>query len=138
MAVLLAHDAKVPIEYINIIKSVRTALNAERLDDRRNQAIHGVHSDTKIPNAVKFTMPRWQEPRRTEVVTTDNLMQLGNRLIELQGEISIALNEIAKWKIRIAENRVKHAERKLAEASTPKFVKIAKRFYARTKSFVGN
>lgn len=135
MAILLARHIKAPVEYVKIIENVRKALRDERLTERRNQAVHGVHKDADTPDAVQLTMPRWSGARRTETVTAKDLAFLAIRLQELQRDITTATHEIFEWKMRVSENRLNHIKCEAAIADTPIVIKIAKNFYSRAQRF---
>ena len=138
MAINLARAAKTPAPMVQRIVAVRKALRDERLADRRNQAVHGVHKTCYQPDSIQLTMPRWPEPRRTETVTALELYQLSTRLSELGNEICAIGAEIHAWKIRVLENRVEHSKRQFAVANTPVIFKIAKSLYASAQGFWRN
>lgn len=111
MAINLARAGKTPVPLVQKIVAVRKALQDERLADRRNQAVHGVHKATEQPDSIQLTMPRWTEPKRTETVSTADLYQLSTRLAELGNIIWQVGEEIHAWKMRVLSNRLKHTKR---------------------------
>lgn len=130
MAINLARAAKVPVALIKRIESVRKALRDERLSDRRNQAVHGVHKAAEQTNSIQLTMPRWREPRRTETVSEADLYQLSVRLAELGKDIWSIGDDIHAWKMRVLDNRLEHTKRQLFVTNTPVILKLAKGIYA--------
>lgn len=138
MAILLARDAKAPEPMVKRIIAVRTALKDEKLADRRNQAVHGVHKEAARPDAIQLTMPRWAGDRRTQTVTALDMYDLAGRLAELQNEIWLVGEDIHAWKVRVADNRLKDAQSKLTIANTPVILKIAKSLYASAQSLWRN
>lgn len=133
MAILLARHHKVPEEYVRIIANVRKALQDERLSDRRNQAVHGVHKELE-GDSINLTMPRWKGNRRTERVSAQDLGRLAIRLQELQKEIIRSGDEIFNWKMRVANNRLEHLKREAEVTSTPIVAKITRNLYSRAKN----
>lgn len=117
LAINLARAAKVPVPFVKRIENVRKALREERLSDRRNQAVHGVHKAFSQPNSIDLTMPRWPEPRRTQSVSETDLHQLGVRLAELQKDIWSLGEAIHLWKMRMLENLPSRPDGKLEEIS---------------------
>lgn len=126
MAINLARAAKTPVQMVKRIEAIRTALREERLAERRNQAVHGVHKAAGRPDSIQLTMPRWSGPRRTETVSALDLYQLGTRLAELGIAIS-AVGDIHQWKMRVLDNRLERRQRQLAIEDTSTLMKIAKR-----------
>ncbi len=138
MAILLARDAKIPNDIVKRIEDVRKALREEKLTDRRNQAIHGVHKASGQPDSIDLTMPRWSGSRRTQTVTVMDLFSLSTRLAELGNEIWLIGEDVQAWKMRVLNNRLEHSKRQLAIANTPVILKLAKDAYASAKGFWRN
>ena len=130
MAINLARASKTPEPLVKRIIAVRTALKDEKLADRRNQAVHGVHKESSHADSIDLTMPRWSGDRRTQTVSTTDLYQLSLRLKELGDEIWSIGDEVQAWKMRVLNNRIEHSKRQLAVANTPIFLKITKGLYA--------
>jgi hypothetical protein len=132
MAINLARDAKVPVYLVKRLEAVRTSVR-DNFQDKRNQAVHGVHSAASDPDSVTFTMVRWFEPKRTQTVSAVDLYAVATGLHALMEETLAISDAIHEWRIKVLQNRIDHAERQLAESDTPVWFKAAQDVYGRIK-----
>lgn len=100
MALILAREAKWPQPLLKRIEAVRHALqrDGEKLAERRNQVVHGVHSDSEIPAHFKLTMVRWKGPKTTQDVSITDVRALALRLGEMAQEVWSIFDDYGVWK----------------------------------------
>lgn len=102
MAITLAREAGWPQRLVKRIEAIRKALQrgGEDLAARRNQAVHGVHKASELPEHVSLTMVRWRGPKETQDVSLSELHQLGVRLHELSEEAWSIFEAYGVWKFK--------------------------------------
>jgi hypothetical protein len=98
MAIALAEHVKAPPHIKSGIRQIRDTLTKEKLDDRRNQAIHGAHSASDDPSKVNLTMLRWRGDKRTKAVSALELAELGHTIAKLTATLHDLHQEIWRWK----------------------------------------
>jgi len=138
MAISLAKDAGAPNAILLPIRTVREAIRKERLDHRRNAIVHGVHAYPDDTDSVTLTLPRNEKSSRTQVVTTLELLELGQRFHALTEDTLRAGDQFFEWKIRVQQNRLEDAKRKLRSRNVPAAIRLAQNAYSRAKRFAGN
>ena len=97
MVINLARHFKAPKPITDRLVEIRKALQ-DGLSDRRNQAIHGVHADADAPDAVRLTMMRWAEAKRTQDVSVAELYQTGLDIKRLAEHALMVFVAIGEWK----------------------------------------
>lgn len=77
------------------LKAIRQELQ-NGVASRRNQAVHGAHSGGYTSGAVNLTMVRWSGARRKELVTYEDLIELTEKIYELQQQTLEVFNSIGE------------------------------------------
>lgn len=96
LAIRLAEYHRLPRDLTNELKEIRKAVQKD-VAERRNQAVHGAHSDADVLEAVNLTMVRWPEPKRTETVSLEDLIALTEEIHDLQVRTYRVFEEVHKW-----------------------------------------
>jgi hypothetical protein len=91
MAVNLARHHKMERKLLDRLTTIRVTITKEKLDDKRNQAVHGAHSDSTTPQHVKLTMARWSGDKRDQEISIAELHKTGLRLNDLANEAYLIL-----------------------------------------------
>lgn len=106
MAIKLAREARWPNRLIKPLENIRKAIQSgEKLGERRNLFVHGVHKDTDTPGEVSLTMARWSPDKRQQIVTLLDAVQLANRLAQLAQEADAVFGEYGVWKFGAKRER---------------------------------
>lgn len=137
IAINLARQAKLPGTYPARLDAIRKELRGG-LQDRRNQAVHGVHASSDIPDSMRLTIAKWPEPRRHQDVSVMDLYELGKRLSELGKEADEILNLIWQHRITGLENGFKDPKRDLLKGNASFWVKLTKHINSRVERWQGN
>lgn len=98
-AIALAEHKHAPRIAIQKLKCIRQTLQ-DGLADRRNQAVHGIHSASDDPTKVKLTMLRWKGNKREEERSVFELHETSQDIIALQKIAHEALDIIWEWQLR--------------------------------------
>ena len=96
MAINLARYAKIPNPLVNRIVAVRKGLQ-DGLADRRNQVVHGAHKNLEN-GGTTVTMVRWRGDKRSRIITTKDLYDLGHEIFQLGNECWSITDAIGEWK----------------------------------------
>lgn len=74
MAIKLSVEAKWPGRFIGRLRAIQRSLQkgGDRLAEKRNMFVHGVHSTTGTPGEYELTMVRWPATNRKTVVTIED------------------------------------------------------------------
>lgn len=96
-ALRLASYHKAPNPIVKEIKAIKAHIEKD-LMERRNQADHGAHSDSEISDQVKLTMTRWPEPKRTQSLSLEDFVSLGNEIWEAEKRTIQVFEDIGDWK----------------------------------------
>lgn len=97
MAINLAEYHNAPLHIKKELRAVRKALQ-DGLADKRNQAVHGAHSDAGVMDAVQLTMVRWKGNKRRETKTLEDFMKLSEEIHALQRSCYSVFEAIGSWK----------------------------------------
>ena len=98
-ALRLASYHKAPNPIVKEIKALKGLITKD-LMERRNQAVHGAHSDSEDTNAVNLTMTRWPEPKRTQSLSLEDFIFLGNEIWDAEKRTIKVFEEIGAWKFK--------------------------------------
>jgi hypothetical protein len=123
IAINLARAANLPGTYPARLDAIRKELRAG-LQERRNQAVHGVHAAADVPDAMKLTIAKWTEPKRHQVISLMDLFELGKRLSELGGEANAIQDAIWEHRIQTLENRLEDHKDEIAKRHTSVWLKL--------------
>lgn len=96
-AIRLAAYHKAPNRIITELKSVKKLI-ATDVGERRNQAVHGAHADAQVLDAVKLTMTRWSEPKRTQTVSLEDFIKIAEDIWELEKRTVGVFEKIGEWR----------------------------------------
>jgi len=77
------------------LRKVQSDFRAAKMDERRNQAVHGAHKFEN--NAYTFTMLRYPKAQREQEVTPEQLRDLGDELCALGNQVYELLGNIEGW-----------------------------------------
>jgi len=130
LAINLAEFHNAPLKAKKELRAIRKEIQTG-IADKRNQAVHGVHADAEVIDAIKLVMPRWKGDRKTETVTLEDLIKLTNSIYALHRRSVGVEKIIAKWKFgdHLSENAVSQ----IPETNASPFLKFAQRLYSRIK-----
>lgn len=102
-AIALAEHKHAPTPAIQKLKAIRKTLQ-DGLADRRNQAVHGIHSAVEgDPSKIRLTMLRWKGSKRDEERSTQDLHQTSQDTRSLQHLAEEALHIIWEWQLRTSQ-----------------------------------
>ncbi|MEP1422233.1 MAG: hypothetical protein ABJK59_10735 [Erythrobacter sp.] len=96
-ALRLASYHKAPNPIVKEIKALKGVITKD-LIERRNQAVHGAHSDSEASYEVKLTMTRWPEPKRTQKLSFQDFICLGDEIRAAEERTVRVFEEIGAWK----------------------------------------
>lgn len=77
MAVLLAKHHKWPTPLIKRLESLRSNIDKSKLVDRRNLIVHGVHSDSSLPQSFNLYTPRRKGSAQRETWSVMDAYRVG-------------------------------------------------------------
>lgn len=85
MAINLTREAKWPVRLTNPLVEIRKALqrDGDKIAERRNLFVHGVHKPTEVPGEFELTMARWSADKRNQIVTVVDGVELANSIAQL-------------------------------------------------------
>jgi hypothetical protein len=86
MAINLATHHKMQPHLLKRLRGIRETISKKKLDDKRNQAVHGVHSDSDLPQHIRLTMVRWGGDKRVQDVSIIDLHSTGREICDLANE----------------------------------------------------
>ena len=122
MAIKLARYHNVKVSLIVRLEKIRKTIKVKKLDDRRNQAVHGVHSDSEKAMHVKLTMVRWAGDKREQDVAVRDILELGNELNALANEAHCIFLDYGAWKF--GDHMVPDAYRQVLKTKPSPFFKL--------------
>jgi hypothetical protein len=136
MAIRLVEEAKWPHQLQRRLRAIRDKLQNGKLSDQRNLFVHGVHKGIQSNGMVQLTMVRWSAPKREQLVSVWEAVELANQLSILAQEAGSILDAYGAWKFGpgLDEDRSKH----IAEAKPlTRFIR-AQQFKRAVKAVLGN
>ena len=129
MAVNLSRHHKLHPPLLKRLLAVRDAVSKNKIDEKRNRAIHGVHQISEKPLHVSLTMARWSGDKRTTDVSIADLHKSGFDILDLAQEVWAIIQAYGIWKF--GEHRPENTVSQFVKASPSLWLKIKQ--YARTR-----
>lgn len=136
MAITLAEYHKIHPRLINRLRTLRTKMDKAKIADRRNQAVHGAHTDSDIPEHVQLTMVRLKGDRQTEAISVADLRDLGFEILALADEAISIFRDFGVWKF--GEHRPENNVRQFVATSPSLWLKIKQYVSTRINHLRGN
>lgn len=99
MAINLATYHKTPKDLIDRLKAIRKKITKDKLADRRNTAVHGVHKPGENDGEVVLTMPRVGGENKHTTLTAIQIGELGAEIKSLQEAVNSIYSDIGVWKL---------------------------------------
>lgn len=135
MAYNLALYHKAPVRISKELKSIRAALQGG-IAERRNQAVHGAHSDTDNMEVLRLTMVRFKGEKRTQDVSLEQMIELTEQIHALQRRAYVVFDAIGTWKF--GDHLPINTDSQVSESNSSPNLVVTKSLYARLKHFFGN
>jgi transcriptional/translational regulatory protein YebC/TACO1 len=96
-AINLARHHKAPKDIIDRLKAIRKEIQ-DNLSERRNMAVHGVHSEGDTPEMVKLHMPRLPEPKKRKQMSIAEMHKIGTDIKEQGRQAVLVFAAVGQWK----------------------------------------
>lgn len=135
-AISLARHHKIPLRFTKRLEDVRKTITNNQIDDRRNQAVHGVHNQSDQLHSTKLVMARWRGDKRAQDVSVADLHKLGMEIVDLNQAVYSIIVDYAAWKF--GDHPAINASREFVKPDTSVWFKLKQCFYTCIDLLRGN
>lgn len=129
MAINLSQHHGYPTALTNQLTALRTDMKNSDIANRRNTAIHGVHSESDAPHSMKLTMVRYPKDRRNRDMSVLDFHALGNEIQNLAVRAYSIFESYGN--ARLPKKRHQHFDRAFPHGNPGIWVKIKQHFLRR-------